>query len=81
MKSTYSVTEAQAALPAIIRNSEESIQAVEHHGKVCAYIVGRARMDAIAKTLELLGNRDFASTVSKYCRGKLKMTPLAATDV
>jgi antitoxin YefM len=78
MKSTYSVTEAQAGLPKILRQSEDRIVTIERHGATAAFIVSRERMEAIAETMELLANRDFMDIVRKYRAGTLEMKPLSA---
>lgn len=81
MKTTYSVTEGQAHFPRIIKQAEGELVTIERHGTVTAFVVGRARMEAIAETMELLGNDEFRSTLKKYRAGKLKMKPLSQSDV
>ena len=75
------MTEAQAGLPKIVRQSEDQIVTIERHGAVAAYLVSRARMEAIAETMELLANEDFMQTLKKYRAGKLKMKPLHAISI
>jgi prevent-host-death family protein len=81
MKTTYSVTEAQAQLPGIVRQAADRLVTIERHGTTQAYVVGRERMEAIIETMELLANPGFVATLKKYRAGKLKMRPLAASDV
>ena len=75
------MTEAQAGLPKIVRQSENQLVTIERHGTVAAYIVSRARMEAIAETMELLANDDFMQTLKKYRAGTLKMKPLHAIAI
>jgi antitoxin YefM len=75
------MTEAQAGLPKIVRQSENQIVTIERHGAVAAYIVSRPRMEAIAETMELLANEEFMQTLKKYRAGKLKMKPLDEADI
>lgn len=81
IKTTYSVTEGQARFPRLVKQSENELVAIERHGTVAAFVVGRGRMEAIAETMELLANDKFRTTLKKYRAGKLKMTPLDATNV
>ena len=80
MANTYSVTAAQANLPSILRKSNDEIAVVERRGEVCGYIVGKQRMAAIAETLELMANPEFAATLAKYRAGKRKFLPLSSLD-
>ncbi|RRJ97505.1 type II toxin-antitoxin system Phd/YefM family antitoxin [Opitutaceae bacterium TAV4] len=81
MQTTYSVTEAQANLPRIMKQAEDEIVTIERHGKVTAYVLGRERMEAIVETMELLASQDFMRTLKKYRAGTLKMKPLSAANV
>lgn len=80
MRNTYSVAVAQANLPSILRKADDEIAVVERRGEVCGFIVGKKRMEAIAETLELLANPDFADTLKKLHAGKLKFHPISALD-
>ncbi len=75
MKTTYTVTEGQANFPRIVKQAADELVTIERHGAVAAYVVGRARMEAIAETMELLASDDFRATLKKYRAGKLKMKP------
>ncbi len=54
MKSTYSITRAQAKLPGLIRESVLAPVSITRHNETVAYIVSREQMEAITETLELL---------------------------
>jgi hypothetical protein len=81
VKTTYSVTEGQALFPRIIKQAQGELVTIQRHGAVAAFVVGRARMEAIAETMELLANDDFRTTLKKYRAGKLKMKALPTADV
>jgi len=81
VKTTYSVTEAQADFPGLVRRSADAIATIERHGVVQAYVIGRERMEAIAETLELLANPEFGRTLAQYRSGRLRMKSLASAHV
>jgi antitoxin YefM len=60
--------------------SEEGSIAITRRDETVAYLVSRERMEAIAETLELLGNADAMKAISDYERGKTRFLPLAALD-
>lgn len=78
MRSTYSVSEGQAQFPRLVKQAENSIVAIERHGEVAAFMVGRERMEAIAETMELLANPDFMAQLKRHRAGKLKFRTAAA---
>ncbi|MDR1011713.1 MAG: type II toxin-antitoxin system Phd/YefM family antitoxin [Opitutaceae bacterium] len=81
MKSTYSVTEAQAGLPKLLRQSAGRLVTIEKRGVVTAYIVSRARMEAIVETMELLADSECMENVRKHRAGKLKTKPFGKIHV
>lgn len=56
MNSTYSITQAQAKLPGLVREAQGAPVLITRHDQTVAYLVSKQRMDAIAETLELLAN-------------------------
>lgn len=56
MKYTYSITQAQAKFPGLVREAEAAPILVTRHDETVAYIVSKQRMDAIKETLEVLAN-------------------------
>ena len=78
MKSTLSVTEAQANLPKIVRAS--SIVAISRHNKVAGFYVPRERFEALLETMELLANPEAMKTLRAAKSGKLKYRPLAEVE-
>lgn len=82
MKNTYSVTEAQAQLPRLIKEAEKRAEAIpiRRHDDVVAYLVSRARMEAMVESLEILGNRAAMRAIKEHRAGKTKFAPLSALD-
>jgi len=78
VKSTYSVTEAQAHLPRIIRST--SIVGIAKHRKVAGFYVPRERFEALLETMELLANPSAMKTLKLAKAGKLKYRRLAAVE-
>lgn len=81
MPSTYSVTQAQALLPQLLKNATtEGSIAITRRDETVAYIVSCQRMEAIAETLELLGDPKAMKEIHDYEAGKTKFLPLSALD-
>lgn len=80
MGSTYSVTEAQAKLPELLREAEDHLVAVQRRNETVAYVISRARMEAIAETLELLATPRAMAAIARDQAGKGKYHALAALD-
>lgn len=78
MPSTYSVTEAQSALPALLRKAHEELIVITRHEKAVAYLVSAERMAAIAETLEILANPKAMKAIRRARRGEGKYYPLSA---
>jgi len=75
---TYSVTQAQTNLSRLIKEAvAEGSVAITRHEKTVAYLISRARMDAIVETLDLLGNRAAMKALRDYERGKTRFLPLS----
>ena len=81
MDSTYSVTQAQTNLPRLIKEAaDEGSIAITRHEETVAYLISRARMDAIMETLDLLGNPAAMKALRDYEQGKMKLLPLSALN-
>lgn len=77
----FSVTEAQAQLPRLLRGLERTgAFTVERRGKVAAFVLSPARMEALIETLEILGNRSAMEAIRAYERGKVRMKDAACLD-
>jgi len=80
MASTYSVTEAQASLPAILKKAHSELIVVTRREKAVAYIVSAERMAGIVETLEIMADPEAMEAVRRARHGKGKYLPLAALD-
>jgi len=82
MKSTYSVTRAQAQLPALVRsvNEEGAAYAIAVHNETQAYLVSRERMESLLETLEILGSPKAAEAIRAYAAGQLEFTDLSGLE-
>lgn len=81
MSSTYSVTQAQAQLPRLLKDAEagKSI-AITRRDETVAYLLSRDQMEAIAETLDLLGDARAMAAIRDYEKGRTKFSPLSALD-
>jgi len=80
MKTTYSITEAQAKLPGLLREARGAPITITRHNQTVAYVVSKERMDAIQETLELLANPE-AMKALRSARGRqTRYTPLDEID-
>ena len=80
MNSTYSVTDAQAQLPALVRHAENNLVAITRRQKTVAYLLSAARMEAIAETLEIMADPKAMAAIRKAKAGAGKYVPLTALD-
>lgn len=81
MKTTYSITEAQAKLPGLVREvAEQEAFSITRHGETVAYLISRERLDAVLETIEVLSNTDAVKALEQYKQGKTKFTGLEALD-
>ena len=78
----YSVTEAQACLPQILRElpAHEAPVALTRHDRTVAYIVSKDQMESLYETLEILGNPGAMEAIRKYEAGESKFYPLSVLD-
>lgn len=80
MASTYSVTQAQAALPALLRKSADELITITRREKAVAFIISAERMAALAETLEIMADSAAMKAIRRARSGKEKFYPLAALD-
>lgn len=74
MTNTISVTEAQSQLPKLLRELDQTgAFTVQRHGKLAAFVLSPARMEAIIESMELLANRPAMETVEAYEKGRIPM--------
>ncbi len=78
METTYSVTEAQAGLPALLKRAQERLIVITKRDKPVAYLVSAERMMAIAETLEIMADPAAMRAIRKAQEGKGTYMPLTA---
>ena len=80
MKTTYSITSAQANLPKVVRESVHGLITITKRDEAVAYVVSRERMEAIIETLEIMGNPKAMKALKDAREGKVKYYPLESLD-
>jgi len=80
MATTYSVTEAQAKFPAIVREAAEQPVIITRRDKVVGYLLSPERFEAMLETMEVLANPEAMKAIRDYERGKTKFYPLSVLD-
>lgn len=80
MPHTYSITEAQARLPAVVREAEGRTIAITRRNKVVGYVVSPERLEAMLETLEILANPEAMEAIQRTESGELEFRPLSAID-
>jgi prevent-host-death family protein len=78
--STYSVSEAQAQLPALLKKAENDLIAIAKRDKTVAYLVSAERMEAIAETLEIMADVKAMKAISRARKGQGKYYPVTILD-
>lgn len=56
MTNTYSISEAQAKFPSLVREAADVPVAITRRDVVVGYLISTQRMEAIIETLEVLAN-------------------------
>jgi len=80
MAITYSVTEAQAGLPSILREAEEQTVIITRRDKTVGYILSPERFEALLETMEIMANPEAMDAIRDYKAGKTKFLPLDSLD-
>lgn len=76
VKTTYTVTQAQAALPRLLKQAKTDLVTVTRRDEPVAFLVSRERMEAFVETLEIMADPAAIKQVQDYERGKMKFHPL-----
>lgn len=76
MNSTYSITQAQAKFPGLVREAQAAPVLITRHDETVAYVVSKQRMDAIAETLELLANPAALKALRAARKGRARYAAL-----
>jgi len=80
MAITYSVTEAQAGLPSILRQAEEQPVIITRRDKAVGYLLSPERFEAMLETMEIMANPEAMDAIRNYKGGKTKFLPLDSLD-
>jgi len=80
MGSTYSVSEAQAQLPTLLKRAENEVIVITRRDKTVAYLVSAQRMEAIVETLELMADPEAMKALRRTREHKGKFYPLSILD-
>lgn len=80
VRSTYSVSEAQAQLPALLKKAQGDLIAIAKRDKTVAYLVSAERMEAIAETLEIMADPKAMRAIGRARRGQGKYHPVTVLD-
>jgi len=81
MKTTYTVTQAQAKLPMLVRETANGTPvAITRHGETAAYLISRDRMEGMLETLEILANPDAMKAIAADRAGKTKLMGIETLD-
>jgi prevent-host-death family protein len=80
VRSTYSVSEAQAQLPALLKRAEQDLIAIARRDKTVAYLISAERMEAIAETLEIMADPKAMRALRRAREGKGKYYPVTVLD-
>jgi prevent-host-death family protein len=79
VKSTYSITAAQARFPAVVRAAQSGrLVGVTKHNETVAFVISRERMEGIAETMELLADPKFMRALRDAKSGKAKSHPASS---
>jgi antitoxin YefM len=80
VKTTYSITSAQAKLPTLVRECAKGLITITKRDEAVAYVVSRERMETLLETMEILANPKAMEILRKDRQGKLKYYPLESLD-
>jgi prevent-host-death family protein len=76
MKSTYSVSRAQARFPKLLKEAEHHIIAITRHEERVAYIVSKEQLESLIETLEIMSNPKAVKSMRDAQAGRTKYYPL-----
>ena len=80
MRSTYSVSEAQAQLPALLKKAQSDLIAIAKRDETVAYLISAERMEAIAETLEIMADPKAMRAIGRARQGQGKYYPVTILD-
>jgi antitoxin YefM len=80
VKTTYSITSAQANLPKVVREAAHGLITITKRDEAVAYVVSRERMETLLETMEILANPKAMKALKDAREGKTKYYPLESLD-
>jgi antitoxin YefM len=81
MKTTVTITEAQANLPRLLKQlAKQPSLTITNHGRIAALLVSKDRMEAIIETMEILANPGAMKAIRDFERGKSKGKDISCLD-
>ena len=80
MATTYSITEAQAKFPAVVREAAEHPVIITRRDKVVGYLLSPERFEALLETMEILANPEAMKAIRDAEEGKTKYHPISTRD-
>jgi prevent-host-death family protein len=81
MKTTYTITEAQARLPQLVRETADGTAlAITRHGETEAYLISKDRLEGMLETLEIMANPEAMKAIERDRKGLTKYHSLDALD-
>lgn len=69
MKLTYSVTEAQAKFPSLVKEAADHPVVITRRNETVGYLISPERMEAILETMELLANPEAMGAIRDFEAG------------
>jgi len=77
-RSTYSVAQAQAQLPRLLRQAEVgNIVGIRRRDETIAYLLSREQLESIVETMELLANPAAVRAIAMHRKGKARFVSLS----
>lgn len=77
---TYSVTEAQAGLPSILREAEEQLVIITRRDTTVGYLLSPERFESILETMEIMSNPAAMAAIRDHKAGKTQFVSLDSLD-
>ena len=76
MKTTYSITEAQAGFPALVKEAALHPVTITRRNETVGYLISPERMEAMLETMEILANPNAMEAIRKFEAGTETYLPL-----
>jgi PHD/YefM family antitoxin component YafN of YafNO toxin-antitoxin module len=75
------VTQAQSALPRLVREAEAgALVGITRRDETVAYLLSRDHLEAIVETMELLANPKARRAIDEHRAGRTRFFPVTALD-